>query len=193
MFRPARFPHTEAALICCICCWSCWAILFCSLSFCVSTNFYHHGGGATLRKHQNQGSNSSFWVRKSSFPGSMGCTLILFSAKWFSSLTDTSGKGNLKGWTSCTMLTLKKAPVFRMFGWLTFQGFPGGISGKPPASAGELRDRGSIPGTGRAPGEAAAPHSSTTVAGKSPDRAAWWATVREGCKVSHTLTRVTSL
>lgn len=39
VFRPARFPHTDAALICCICCWSCWAILFCSLSFCVSANF----------------------------------------------------------------------------------------------------------------------------------------------------------
>lgn len=39
VLRPARFPHTEAALICCICCWSCWAIRFCSLSFCVSANF----------------------------------------------------------------------------------------------------------------------------------------------------------
>lgn len=39
VLRPARFPHIEAALICCICCWSCWAIRFCSLSFCVSANF----------------------------------------------------------------------------------------------------------------------------------------------------------
>ena len=33
------------------------------------------------------------------------------------------------------------------------KGFPGGASGNPPAHAGYLRHTGSIPGSGRSPGE----------------------------------------
>ena len=32
-------------------------------------------------------------------------------------------------------------------------GFPGGVSGKEPANAGDLSDMGSIPGSGRSPGK----------------------------------------
>ena len=39
-------------------------------------------------------------------------------------------------------------------------GFPGGTSGKePPASAGDSRDVGLIPGSGRSPGEGNGTHS----------------------------------
>lgn len=64
VFRPARFPHTDAALICCICCWSCWAILFCSLSFCVSANFTTMGDEQPYENTKAKGSNSSFWVKE---------------------------------------------------------------------------------------------------------------------------------
>ena len=35
------------------------------------------------------------------------------------------------------------------------------LAKNPPASAGDMRDVGSIPGSGRSPGEGTAPHSST--------------------------------
>ena len=46
----------------------------------------------------------------------------------------------------------------------------------PPASAGDLRNAGSIPGSGRYPGGGMATHSSI-LAWRIPDRAAWWDTV----------------
>ena len=42
----------------------------------------------------------------------------------------------------------------------------------PPANA---RDAGSIPGSGRAPGEETATHSSKSCLENSMDRGAWWA------------------
>lgn len=60
VFRLARFPHTDAALICCICCWSCWAILFCSLSFWVSANFTTMGDEQPYENIKTKGSNSFF-------------------------------------------------------------------------------------------------------------------------------------
>ena len=47
---------------------------------------------------------------------------------------------------------LQRASVFlsEKWGWLCH--LPGGTSGKEPASAGDLRDVGSIPGSGRSPG-----------------------------------------
>lgn len=94
VFRPARFPHTDAALICCICCWSCWAILFCSLSFCVSANFTTIGDEQPYENTKAKGSNSSFCMKekKSSFvvthrmhSNFIHCQMTLF-------LIDTSGK-----------------------------------------------------------------------------------------------------
>ena len=54
----------------------------------------------------------------------------------------------------------------------THLGFPGGTAVKyPPANAGDIRDAGSILGSGRCPGVGNLPLENST------DRGAWWATV----------------
>ena len=55
-------------------------------------------------------------------------------------------------------------------------GFPGGAVVKnPPANAGDARDAGSIPGSGRSPGEGKGnPFQYSCL----DDRGAWWATVQ---------------
>ena len=65
-------------------------------------------------------------------------------------------------------------------------GFPGGASGKehPPANAGDVRDRGSIPGSGRPLEEGMATHSSILAWRIPMDRGAWQATVHRGRKES---------
>ena len=57
-------------------------------------------------------------------------------------------------------------------------GFPGGASGKEPAfNAGDIRDVGSIPGSGRSPGGGHGTNS-TILAWRIPiDRGGWWATI----------------
>ena len=54
-------------------------------------------------------------------------------------------------------------------------GFPGGSEGK--ASACNAGNPGSIPGSGRSPGEGNVTHSSILGLGNPMDRGAWWATV----------------
>ena len=58
------------------------------------------------------------------------------------------------------------------------KGFPGGARGKdPPASAGNVRDLGSVPGSGRAPGEGNSNPLQCSCLENSLDRGAWWARV----------------
>ena len=47
----------------------------------------------------------------------------------------------------------------------------------PPASAGDIRDVGSIPGSGRSPGEGNGNPLQYSCLENSIDRGAWWATV----------------
>ena len=57
-------------------------------------------------------------------------------------------------------------------------GFPGGASGKnPPANAGELRDAGSILGSGKSPGEGHGNPLQRSCLENPMDRGAWWAAV----------------
>ena len=57
-------------------------------------------------------------------------------------------------------------------------GFPGGILVKnPPAGAGDTRDTGSTPGSGRSPGGGNGNSLQYSCLGNSVDRGAWWATV----------------
>ena len=46
-----------------------------------------------------------------------------------------------------------------------------------PANAGDLRDVGSIPGSGRSPGERSGNPLQYSCLGNPRDRGAWWATV----------------
>ena len=58
-------------------------------------------------------------------------------------------------------------------------GFPGGVVIKNlPASAGDIRDAGSIPGLGRFPGEGNGNPLQYPCLENFTDRGAWWATVR---------------
>ena len=58
------------------------------------------------------------------------------------------------------------------------KGFPGGISGKePPANAGDLRDAGSIPGSGRSPRGGHGNPLQCSFLENPMDRGASWATV----------------
>ena len=60
---------------------------------------------------------------------------------------------------------------------LEFEGFPGCAMVKnPPATAGDVRDTGAIPGLGRSLEEEMATHSSIFVWRISMDRGAWWTT-----------------
>ena len=57
-------------------------------------------------------------------------------------------------------------------------GFPGGASGKGPAcNAGDIRDKGSIPGSGRSPGEGNGNPLQYSCLKNPMARGAWWATV----------------
>ena len=57
-------------------------------------------------------------------------------------------------------------------------GFPGGLVVKnSPANAGDARDVGSIPGSGRYPGEGNGNPLQYSCLGNPMDRGAWWATV----------------
>ena len=61
-----------------------------------------------------------------------------------------------------------------MEGW----GFPGGSVVKhPPASAEDIRDVGSIPGSGRSPGGGNGNPLQYSIPDTSVERGAWWATV----------------
>ena len=59
-------------------------------------------------------------------------------------------------------------------------GFPGGSEGK--ASACNARDPGSIPGSGRSPGEGNGTPLQYSCLKNPMDRGAWWATVHGGHK-----------
>ena len=52
-------------------------------------------------------------------------------------------------------------------------GFPGGTSGKEPASGGDIRDTGSIPGLGRSPGGGHGNPFQYSCLEKPMDRGAW--------------------
>ena len=57
-------------------------------------------------------------------------------------------------------------------------GFAGGLMVKNlPANAGDTRDVGSIPGSGRVPGEENGNPLQYSCLGNPMDRGAWWATV----------------
>ena len=59
-----------------------------------------------------------------------------------------------------------------------FRGFLGGIVVKYlPANAGDARDMGSIPGSGRSPGERNGNPVQYSCLANRMDRGAWWATV----------------
>ena len=51
-----------------------------------------------------------------------------------------------------------------------------------PANAGDIRDEGSIPGSGRAPGEGNGNSLRYSCLGNPMDREAWWATVHRVAK-----------
>ena len=57
-------------------------------------------------------------------------------------------------------------------------GFPGGTSGEDlPAKVGDIRDMGSIPGSGRPPGGGHGNPLQQSCLETPVDRGAWWATV----------------
>ena len=56
----------------------------------------------------------------------------------------------------------------------------------PPANAGDIRDAGSIPGSGRSPGGGYGNPPQYSCLGNPMDRGAWWATVRGGHRESDT-------
>ena len=60
----------------------------------------------------------------------------------------------------------------------------------PPASAGELREAGSIPGWGRSPGGGNGNPLQYPCLEKPMDREAWWATVPEVTKSQRQLKRL---
>ena len=56
--------------------------------------------------------------------------------------------------------------------------YPGGASGKePPANAGDIRDAGLIPGSGRSPGGGHGNTLQYSCLENPKDRGAWWVTV----------------
>ena len=71
--------------------------------------------------------------------------------------------------------------------------FPGGtVVENPPPSAGGTRDFGSIPESGRSPGEGNGNLLQYSCLENSMDRGAWWATVR-GVSKSQTLSQTEQL
>ena len=63
----------------------------------------------------------------------------------------------------------------------------------PPASAGDVRDVGSIPESGRSPGEGNGYPLQYSCLENPTGREAWWATVLQGCKESDMTERVTHI
>ena len=62
-------------------------------------------------------------------------------------------------------------------------GFPGGTSGKnPPTYAGDIRNAGLIPGSGRSPGGGHSNPRQYSCLENPMDRGAWWATVHRVAK-----------
>ena len=62
-------------------------------------------------------------------------------------------------------------------------GFPGSTSGKNlPANAGDIKDVGSVPGTGRSPGGGHSNPLQYSCLGNPMDRGAWWAPVHRVAK-----------
>ena len=57
------------------------------------------------------------------------------------------------------------------------QGFPDGTSGKESANAGDERDAGSIPGSGRSPGGGHGSSLQYPYLENPIDRGAWWTSV----------------
>ena len=58
------------------------------------------------------------------------------------------------------------------------EGFPGGsVVKNPPANTGDAGDAGSIPGSGRSPGEGSSNLLQYSCLENSMDKGAWWATV----------------
>ena len=55
---------------------------------------------------------------------------------------------------------------------------------KPPATAGDVRDEGLIPGLGRSPGERNGNQLKYSCLGNPMDSGAWWATVHRVTKES---------
>ena len=65
------------------------------------------------------------------------------------------------------------------------RGFPGvTVVKNPPANAGDTRDAGSIPGSGRSPGDGNGNSLQYSCLGSPMDRGAWW-TIVHGVKKSH--------
>ena len=58
----------------------------------------------------------------------------------------------------------------------------GAVVKNPPANAGDTRDVGSIPGSGRAPGGGSGNLLQYSCLGNPMDRGAWWATVHRVTK-----------
>ena len=70
------------------------------------------------------------------------------------------------------------------------EGFPGGsVVKNPPANAGDARDMGSIPGSGRSPGGGNGNQFQYSCLENPMDRGDWWATVH---RVSKSWTRLTT-
>ena len=68
------------------------------------------------------------------------------------------------------------------------QGFPGGsVVKNPPADAGDSGDTGSIPGSGKSPGQGNDNPLQYSCLGNPMDRGAWWATVHRVSKESNTI------
>ena len=71
-------------------------------------------------------------------------------------------------------------PVFHLRAHLTLMGFAGGSDGKE--SAHNVRDRGSIPGSGRFPGKGNGTPLQSSCLGNPMDGGAWWPTVHRIAK-----------
>ena len=77
---------------------------------------------------------------------------------------------------------------------LEFEGFPGcAVVENPPATAGDVRDTGAIPGLGRSLEEEMETHSSIFVWRICMDRGEWWTTVHGVTKSRTRLNSVTCL
>ena len=87
---------------------------------------------------------------------------------------------------SATISLLQFATITRLIiaaMYMHFQGFPDGASGKEPlANAGDIRDVGSIPGSGRSPGEGHGNPLQYSCLENPMDRGAWQAIVHRVAK-----------
>ena len=75
----------------------------------------------------------------------------------------------------------------------TWPGFPDGTSGKdPPVNAGDIRDAGSIPGSGRSLGGGHGNPLQYSCLENPMDSGAWWATVHRVAKSQTQLKRLST-